>query len=869
MIDFDRANQVGLDYVQSWVPGGKQEGNEYKALNPTRADKKIGSFSINMISGLWKDWADYEEAKGDVVALYAYLNRSSLKGSSDAEIQVEAAKEILRVYDGQSITDTKFKKETGPWAGYHCLTSGHPEPPAPNYKWHAEESIKKPFEKDWDFHNKKGVVVFKVARFRDSSGKVDKPFSLWQNGDVIKWRSINIPGKKPLYNLPDLMDRQSFSVLLTEGQKNAEDSKLILKNDFVTTCVYGNLKDVDFEPLRGRRVYIWADPDSTGAKKASKLKEILLSIDCEVHLVRSPKNREKFDISDAINEGWTGSQLVEHIENEPAVGQTVKEEIYIEDGLPFKVVGVNPGYIYIYSNRTRMVVKHKDSSLGKNSLMNLMDLKKWRDLFPGPKESVNWDEVVNIIFQYAEKAPLWDSSLVRGAGAWRDKGGKIIVSTGESIIVDGEYRDLMSNDSKYVYNRVPYRPYSIEGTMDNEESARFFEIFQTLSFESDLQKIFLAGWAFLAPFGGLLKWRPMVWLTGGAGSGKSTVMRIINGLMDSFSEKVVANGSSEAGIRQRLNNCAVPVTIDEMESNDKYSKETVQLLLSMARQASTGGNNTPEILKGTSDGMGASFKINSMFFFASIQAAIEQRADMDRIEILELSSPKDTEIAERKIKYSKLLSLEQEIITPDFKNRFYSRSLSIIEETLKAVDTFVSLSADILMNQRGGDQKGTLLAGAYMISHDIAPTPEQAIEWASNFDLVAAREENAMKSDSERCFDIIMESKVTLNINGCNNSQAIGLWIEQYNELIDIEKQTSPIPKQIAGDGIRLNRDNTIDIAKPHNSIKKILRDTGWDVTYGKVLKGHPEVVKKAPATARFNGISKSIIRIKIDDCPI
>jgi len=40
-----------------WLPGGRWEGEEYVARNPTRADEHAGSFKINARSGVWSDFA--------------------------------------------------------------------------------------------------------------------------------------------------------------------------------------------------------------------------------------------------------------------------------------------------------------------------------------------------------------------------------------------------------------------------------------------------------------------------------------------------------------------------------------------------------------------------------------------------------------------------------------------------------------------------------------------------------------------------------------------------------------------------------------------------------------------------------------------
>jgi hypothetical protein len=51
-------------------------GHEWKALNPTRPDKKPGSFSINVKTGRWADFATGDRG-GDPVSLAAYVFRMS------------------------------------------------------------------------------------------------------------------------------------------------------------------------------------------------------------------------------------------------------------------------------------------------------------------------------------------------------------------------------------------------------------------------------------------------------------------------------------------------------------------------------------------------------------------------------------------------------------------------------------------------------------------------------------------------------------------------------------------------------------------------------------------------------------------------
>ena len=48
-------------------------GQEYEARNPTRSDRRPGSFKVNIRNGKWADFATGDKG-GDVISLAAYLS---------------------------------------------------------------------------------------------------------------------------------------------------------------------------------------------------------------------------------------------------------------------------------------------------------------------------------------------------------------------------------------------------------------------------------------------------------------------------------------------------------------------------------------------------------------------------------------------------------------------------------------------------------------------------------------------------------------------------------------------------------------------------------------------------------------------------
>ncbi len=93
-IDFAAINDAALAVLPAlaarWLPDGKRRGHEWIARNPRRDDRRAGSFSVNLATGKWADFASGDRG-GDVISLAAFLSGSR---------QIDAARnlaEMLRV----------------------------------------------------------------------------------------------------------------------------------------------------------------------------------------------------------------------------------------------------------------------------------------------------------------------------------------------------------------------------------------------------------------------------------------------------------------------------------------------------------------------------------------------------------------------------------------------------------------------------------------------------------------------------------------------------------------------------------------------------------------------------------------------------
>jgi len=87
-IDFREIARCGLPHLITILDRlgveHRRAGSEIEMLNPTRNDRRFGSFKISMRTGRWADFATGDTG-GDVVALVAFLTGSR---------QIDAARRI-------------------------------------------------------------------------------------------------------------------------------------------------------------------------------------------------------------------------------------------------------------------------------------------------------------------------------------------------------------------------------------------------------------------------------------------------------------------------------------------------------------------------------------------------------------------------------------------------------------------------------------------------------------------------------------------------------------------------------------------------------------------------------------------------------
>lgn len=255
-----------------WLPDGQLVGEEYKALNPRRDDTQVGSFSINIESGVWADFAT-DDKGADFAELFSYLNDThepeTLLNTLDAycdEHQLTATKKTPVV--------KKVKKEKPPT---EVIPADDMTLLPPDFDMNGNA-----ITGTWEYRTPQNEVLFYVLRADlPDGGKETKPCRISKG----KWVWSYPEGKFPLYNVHKF--RAGATVLFGEGEKVATHLDGFGAGVGMTSAGGSNrLFASDLSPLKkAGLVIIFSDADAAGQKYAMQVLWYCLGAGVEVKVL--------------------------------------------------------------------------------------------------------------------------------------------------------------------------------------------------------------------------------------------------------------------------------------------------------------------------------------------------------------------------------------------------------------------------------------------------------------------------------------------------------------------------------------------------------------------------------------------------------
>jgi putative DNA primase/helicase len=474
-----------------------------------------------------------------------------------------------------------------------------------------------------------------------------------------------------------------------------------------------------------------------------------------------------------------------------AAGGEHEDDDDVQSESHFKVLGYDHDRYFVFQHERKQLAVYSAGSFTDAGFIALAPLNFWEINFPA-ESGFNKRMALNWFVRTAHSRGIFDPSHTRGRGAWVDRG-RVVLHMGNTLVVDGETTAITEFKSRYVYELDRSLPALAAAPLTAVEGAALLDIAKMFRWTKPASAPMLAGWCALAPLCGAMRWRPHVWLTGGAGTGKSWILNhfvhpLMNG-MDIFAQ----GNSTEAGIRQTLRQDALPVLFDESEKNNERERMRVDGVLALIRQAST--ESAARTLKGSAFGDAQHFHIRSMFCLASIQVGMEHQADYERLAVLALRPKRDEEAdaAERwkKIQDSVYATVERD---EDMPARLFRRSLDLLPITLQNIDIFSTAGATKFGSQRDGDQYGTLMAGAWSLISDRVATDEEARAMLDSYDWGEFME-HADTDDSTKALSAIMGSHIRMP-GGATLSVHELLLLSQYQDVAGASNDIKGAPAE-------------------------------------------------------------------------
>lgn len=392
-------------------------------------------------------------------------------------------------------------------------------------------------------------------------------------------------------------------------------------------------------------------------------------------------------------------------------GQSYWTGLSLPEDCPVTPLG-RDGKVFFFLTPEGQLVSYEDGKFGKSHITGLFASRlRWViDAFP----AINAQDVLTgfkadlvqmAMFAAAAQQGVFDArEKVRGLGCWKGPEGQLIQHLGDVVLIDGKRHDP-GVIGEHVYPGRPAVPPPVEAGREVGE-ALYADLLTWNWARGNLDVRLLLGWIGCAILGAALDWRPMVFITGDAGSGKSSVQERLKKLLPGRLASTV--DATPAALRQIVNQDAIGVSFDEIEAdaNDPRGTDVMKL----ARVAASGGTT----YRGGKEHSAAEFTLRGCFAFSAIVPPSMRAQDLQRLTFLRLGKlPKGGRMAD--MSDATLKRMGQQLagrIAAGWPR--WAETLRAYEEGMERIGH----------NQRGAKQFGTLMAACDLILHDDIPSSD-------------------------------------------------------------------------------------------------------------------------------------------------
>lgn len=492
-------------------------------------------------------------------------------------------------------------------------------------------------------------------------------------------------------------------------------------------------------------------------------------------------------------------------------------------GAPMEPLGINGDACYYLNSRRQIeVIRAKE-----HNALNLIGLagedsewfyRHW-PRYGREGAITGWDarKVAEALIAACARAGLWEPmERERGPGAWRGEDGELILHCGDAVLVVGDREEWKAPGviGRHVYPAAPALPRPVDVAPEVEAAGeRLLDLVRSWNWKrGDVDARLMLGWIGAALIGGALDWRPVAWLTGGRGTGKSTFHALLKHVFDGA--LIQASDTSAAGIWQRLEKSTLPVACDELEAEE--SNERQLAVVKLARQAASGGL----VLRGGADHRATTFTARSCFLFSSILIPPLLGQDRSRLVILELQDIEPGRCPPR---------LEPErlrVLGMQLRRR-------LVQQWSRFASTLARYRDDLAAmghSARACDQFGTLLAAANLLLEDGMAEDGEVDEVVAALEPVAVTEVGDDEPDEQQCLHHLLTAMIDPWRNGQRNT--VGAWLRKAARTDLAGEDFREANRALGVYGIKvLGRPGQIEglaVANQRRNLTELFGDTRW-----------------------------------------
>ena len=462
--------------------------------------------------------------------------------------------------------------------------------------------------------------------------------------------------KYQIYNLLEVAEKTSDSnamptIWIVEGEKCVDVVREIAnvpEDKRPPVCsIYGSKADLtrsDLSVLEGKPVLLIADQDKVGRGTMKSLGAHLNALGCAVNYVLPTGDDTGYDIADVIGEGgWKGVQkwfakvgITKHRQAK-LVGGKVAESIVLPpmaDTEAFKVLGLHQNNIVIQSKITHQIHYFRNTTMSSlGTLQVVASASFWQEINQGEGlTNARRESIGDALIRAAEHIGFFGGlENAVGRGALRRDDGAVLFNLGNAVLSEDDegLMTVKTNLGTTDFGVVMHPGKEITYQDDRQAKQYLRELYVAIleyRFKDNNYGRAYLGWLVTSLIGGALKFRPMLWLLGSPGVGKSFLIDSIGNI---FHKGFCYSGknATSAGLVGSVGSDSLPTMVDEFQM-EGGKEDRWRDIMALIRVATNGDGG---YTRGTATGGSVTTNIRFSMLLASAYRPEISEADNQRI----------------------------------------------------------------------------------------------------------------------------------------------------------------------------------------------------------------------------------------------